>query len=334
MALNGIDISSYQSSINIATVPADFVIVKATEGTGYTNPCFRAHADATLNSGKLLGIYHYISGGNWQAEAQYFVNAVKDYVGRAVLALDFESGDNSSYGDTAYLQQCVQTVYNLTGVHPLLYGSQRDYGRLAAVGNATNCGLWIAQYANNNHTGYQDSPWNEGAYSCAIRQYSSSGALPNYGGNLDLNKFYGDRAAWQAYAKSDKQPQQQVAQSAPQAAHIPAISEITHDGDISTVYVHVPWGVTERVRMAVTRVGNVVTVNGCGGMSAGDAQWAKANEYIPDGFRPTSLATITLTGGRAAILVKPDGSLYYDGDARNCTTHLNGAWITNDNQPE
>ena len=329
MALNGIDISWYQRGINIASIPADFVIVKATEGTGYTNPCFCTQAAETLNSGKLLGIYHYISGGNWQAEAEYFVNTVKDYVGRAVLALDFESGDNSAYGDTAYLQQCAQTVYNLTGVHPLIYGSQRDYGRLAAVSNATNCGLWIAQYPNYTRTGYQDTPWNEGAYSCAIRQYSSSGALPGYGGNLDLNKFYGDAAAWQSYARSDRQTQEQQ-----QAAQVPAVSEITHDGDISTVYVHITWAVSQDIRMAVERVGNVVTVNGCGGMSAGDAQWAKANEYMPEGFRPTSLATITLTGGRAALLVQPDGSIYYDGDARDCTTHLNGTWITNDNQPK
>lgn len=329
MALNGIDISWYQRGINIAAVPADFVIVKATEGTGYINPCFREQADATLNSGKLLGIYHYISGGNWQAEAEYFVNTVKDYVGRAVLALDFESDYNSAYGDTAYLQQCAQTVYNLTGVRPLLYGSQRDYGRLAAVSNATNCGLWVAQYKNYDHIGYQNTPWNEGAYDCAMRQYSSSGALPGYGGNLDLNKFYGDRAAWLAYAKSDRQAQQP--QAAPQ---VPDVSEITHDGDISTVYVHVPWAVSQDIRMAITRVGNVVTVNGCGGIHAGDAHWAKANEYIPEGFKPTVLSTITLTGGRAAILVQPDGSMYYDGDARNCTTHLNGAWVTNDNQPE
>lgn len=332
MALNGIDISWYQRGINIASISADFVIVKATEGTWYTNPCFRTQAAETLNSGKLLGIYHYISGGNWQSEAEYFVNAVKDYVGRAVLALDFESGDNSAYSDTAYLQQCAQTVYNLTGVHPLIYGSQRDYGRLEAVSKATNCGLWIAQYANNAHAGYQNKPWNEDSYSCAIRQYSSAGALPNYGGNLDLNKFYGDAAAWQSYAKSDNQTQQ--SQEEQQTEPMPAVSEITRDGDISTVYVHIPWSVQQDIRMTVVRTGNVVTVNGCGGMSAGDAQWAKANEYIPEGFRPTSLAVITLTGGRAALLVQPDGSMYYDGDSRNCTTHLNGAWVTTDNQPE
>ena len=70
-------------------------------------------------------------------------------------------------------------------------------GRFAGIGNY---GLWIAQYADMNPTGYQAEPWNEGAYDCAMRQYSSCGRLNGYNGNLDLNKFYGDRAAWNKYA--------------------------------------------------------------------------------------------------------------------------------------
>ena len=52
-----------------------------------------------------------------------------------------------------------------------------------------------------NATGYQDKPWNEGAYTCAIRQYSSCGRLNGWGGNLDLDKFYGDKDAWNKYAE-------------------------------------------------------------------------------------------------------------------------------------
>lgn len=66
--------------------------------------------------------------------------------------------------------------------------------------NIGNYGLWIAQYADMNATGYQDKPWNEGAYTCAIRQYSSCGRLNGWGGNLDLDKFYGDKDAWNKYA--------------------------------------------------------------------------------------------------------------------------------------
>ena len=35
MALNGIDISNWQKGIDLSKVPCDFVICKATEGTGY-----------------------------------------------------------------------------------------------------------------------------------------------------------------------------------------------------------------------------------------------------------------------------------------------------------
>ena len=64
MALNGIDVASYQAGLDPAKVPCDFVIVKATQGTTYINPDFTRMADAVLRAGKLLGIYHYASGGN------------------------------------------------------------------------------------------------------------------------------------------------------------------------------------------------------------------------------------------------------------------------------
>jgi GH25 family lysozyme M1 (1,4-beta-N-acetylmuramidase) len=38
MTLKGIDISSYQSDIDLSRVNADFVIVKVTGGTWYENP--------------------------------------------------------------------------------------------------------------------------------------------------------------------------------------------------------------------------------------------------------------------------------------------------------
>lgn len=331
MALNGIDVSSWQTGINIAAVPADFVIVKATQGTWYTSPCFHAQADATLNSGKLLGVYHYITGGNAKAEVQYFVNAIKPYIGRAVLALDFESGDNKVYDDETYLQQCAQTVYNLTGVHPLLYGSQRDYGRLAVVSKATNCGLWIAQYRDYAHIGYQDKPWNEGAYSCAMRQYSSAGALPNYGGNLDLDKFYGGRDAWNKYAQSDRA----TAPPAPKPAPKPAVTPTEHDGDICSITMHIPWGENDDQVMRISRIGSIVTVNGSGWIKSGGGSWVKARERMPEGYRPISNATIRLSGdGTGSLIVKPDGTIYWDGGWKQCYTHINGAWITKDNQPK
>ena len=95
--LDGIDISNYQSGIDTANISADFVIVKATEGTTYLSPSFKTQADAVLSSGKLLGIYHFArTGSTALAQAEYFVKTVKDYLGKAVLFLDWE---NTSYSD-------------------------------------------------------------------------------------------------------------------------------------------------------------------------------------------------------------------------------------------
>ena len=39
--MNGIDISRWQKDIRLSRVPCDFVIVKATQGTGYVSPTFK-----------------------------------------------------------------------------------------------------------------------------------------------------------------------------------------------------------------------------------------------------------------------------------------------------
>ena len=64
MALNGIDISNWQSGINLAVVPCDFVVIKATEGTGYVNPVsFAGLAGRVCGCGKL---YRYTGKGKLQ----------------------------------------------------------------------------------------------------------------------------------------------------------------------------------------------------------------------------------------------------------------------------
>lgn len=221
MTMNGIDVSNWQSGINLAAVPADFVIMKATQGTNYISPdCDRQYQQAK-KAGRLLGVYHYVAGGNAIAEADYFVNNIKGYIGEAILAIDWEAEQNGAWGNEAYLEQLVRRVIERTGVKPLIYSMASRYAQVATVAKKLDCGLWIAQYASNDPTGYQAHPWNEGAYACAIRQYTSAGRLPGYGGNLDLNIAYMDRNAWMKYAaKSGSKPA--AAPSKPAAPAKPA----------------------------------------------------------------------------------------------------------------
>lgn len=197
--LNGIDISNYQPGIELSRVPCDFVIVQHSFGN-YVQSTFSSQANRTLRFGKKLGIYHYVTGQ--AGEIDTFINGVRGYVGRAVLALDFEATDNARWGDFGYLQDFAQRIISELGTHPLLYGSASIYDPLINISHNLNCGLWIAQYASEAQTGYQAQPWNEQAYNMAIFQYSSNGRLYGYNGSLDLDMFYGTDEDWNLYAHS------------------------------------------------------------------------------------------------------------------------------------
>lgn len=197
MALRMIDIASHQAGLNIGAVDTDGVIVKATQGWSYTNPYCVGWVEDALSRGMPVGVYHYIGGGDAKREINFFINSIINWVGKAAICLDWESYQNSAWRDESYLEACIKHAIELTGIPPIVYASQSTFPW--ALCSKYNCGTWVAQYANMDTTGWQDNPWNEGAYSCAIRQYTSSGRISGWSGNLDLNKFYGDRDAWLAY---------------------------------------------------------------------------------------------------------------------------------------
>lgn len=198
--MNGIDISAWQGdeNINLSKVPFDFCIVKATEGTSYKNRYFAAHCDAVLKKKKLLGAYHYANGGDVQKEADYFLAYCKKYIGKAVLVLDWEAKNNHLFGvkDLEWCLQWCSYVQKKTGIKPLIYIQKSAMDAVKKAGY----NLWVAQYPDYEQTGYQAHPWNEGAYNCIIRQYTSVGRLSGYAGNLDLNKAYISAASWNKQA--------------------------------------------------------------------------------------------------------------------------------------
>ena len=202
--MNGIDISSYQAELNAGIVPSDFVFIKATEGTNYINPTWREQAGQVTQANKLLGFYHFASTGNTIAEADFFISVVKDYIGKAVLVLDFEAGAINAWGNVG-ARQFLNRVKEKTGINPMIYMSAevtRQFNWSITPGNNP---LWVAQYASMSPTGYQSAPWTDGKgygawSSAAIHQYSSSGSLANWDGHLDLNLAYINASQWNELA--------------------------------------------------------------------------------------------------------------------------------------
>lgn len=203
--MNGIDISRYQKGINLSVVPCDFVIVKSTQGTSYVSPEFKRQITEAEACGKLLGIYHYAGGGGAIPEAKHFLDVVKDYIGKAILFLDWEGEQNPNFANPEYAKAFLAYVKQDTGIVPFIYMSKsvcRQYSWDSSYP------LWCAQYKNQQPTGYQENPWTDtkgfGAWkTCLILQYSSKGRLPGYNGNLDLDKAYISAEEWNMFAKGE-----------------------------------------------------------------------------------------------------------------------------------
>lgn len=194
--LKGIDISNWQTIDAVNEAP-DFCIIKATQGTSYVSRSCDPQYQKAKALNKLRGIYHYASGGDPIAEADFFINNIKGYIHDAILVLDWESGENPRFNEHAnWCERFIDRVHEKTGVYPLIYMSasvirMADWSRVAK-----KSGLWIAGYPDNRDSWtipdfcYNIGPWE----SVAIWQYTSSN------GRLDRDVAYLDANAWAKYA--------------------------------------------------------------------------------------------------------------------------------------
>ena len=202
--LKGIDISHHQKGIDLGAIAVDFVIIKATEGNGYTDEMCDTFYQKAKSLGKKLGVYHFARpdlGNTAEAEADWFIKETLGYHKEAILVLDWESGDLTN---VAWAKAWLDRVYSKTGVKPVIYmsASVMHSADWSSVANA-DYGLWVANYGTNDGTA-QESVFDRYPLKYwsfyALWQYTSKGRLNGYSGNLDLNYFSGDSSAWDKYA--------------------------------------------------------------------------------------------------------------------------------------
>lgn len=193
--LKGIDISGHQGDTDLSPLPIDFVIVKATEGLTYVNPYCDKKIQQAIKLGKLFGFYHYGRNSDPLQEAQWLLDNTVGYHGLGIPVLDWEEDQSVDW-----VNKFVRYYHSKTDVWPWIYGNPWRFNQ---GGVESNCGRWIAAYPNVLHPNLDydtGSIPNTDGLVCAW-QYASDGRISGYNGNLDLDHFYGDAAAWKAYAK-------------------------------------------------------------------------------------------------------------------------------------
>ena len=203
--LRGIDVSGYQAlgatyshpNVETAYSGSDFVIAKATQGTQPMNRYMTAQLQRALADGKLIGVYHYAEGGSPVAEADAFVACVSAYIGKALLCLDWENGDNDAWGSTVWARQFVDRVYAKTGIYPVVYTYPAGRSQVAYCADVSR--LWIAGYPDNRFSwNLPEMIYNTGTWSdWTIWQYSSAG------GTVDLDVAKLTYAEWEQLAQGE-----------------------------------------------------------------------------------------------------------------------------------
>jgi len=201
VTLNVIDIGKDQAGINLAAVPCDAVIVGVCDAR-VNNPYADAQYQAARRAGKRVGVYQYFR--NDPAEADYFVSQIRGYVGQAMIIIDAETDAPNMVAATLGAAQRIEAG---TGVKPVIYApayllNKYDWTPAVRAGYM----LWLAAYVAgdaaingfNPPAGLQPPKW---WGSCGMWQFTSTGRLPGWNGNLDLSQFYGNGAAWDAYTK-------------------------------------------------------------------------------------------------------------------------------------
>lgn len=151
--IKGVDVSSYQSADSYPLDGYDFVVVKATESTTYTNPKHGAQVKRARDAGRVVGHYHFVRPGSMSAQVDYFLRQAKPQPGE-FLVLDWEDAGVSDKAKNEFLRLCKSR----SGRKTLLYCNV-DFWLNKDKNSECGDGLWIAHYGVSAGNPGVQHPW-------------------------------------------------------------------------------------------------------------------------------------------------------------------------------
>lgn len=192
--IDGTDVSGWQSPYpNYGN--NKFVIVKATEGTGFTNPNHGKQVTAARDAGLLIGHYHYLSAESPEAQADHFFT-VSGWRPGEIMACDTEAPFYMA-DPVEWTRRFIVQLKRHTGYPALTYinsAALNAYDWRSVI--ATGSGLWGAAYNNKGFGDTSEWPF--------VAIWQNSDRDETSGG--DDNVFYGDAAAWKRYGGQNTAP--------------------------------------------------------------------------------------------------------------------------------
>ncbi|MEV8093184.1 GH25 family lysozyme [Kitasatospora sp. NPDC085879] len=158
--IHGYDVSVYQPEHpNVSG--QQFLFVKATEGTSYTNPRMAGQAQTARTAGIALGFYHYPNiAGDPVAQAKHFLSQTR-LLGGEILILDWEWYGQHVTNQKARAYKDAWLAYVKGAAHGhkvILYTDTSNWLNVDQNGNCAD-GLWIADYSHPAGQPPIQHPW-------------------------------------------------------------------------------------------------------------------------------------------------------------------------------
>ena len=191
--LPGADVSVYQGSINWAQASGSlkWAYAKATEGSGYDDPTFKANWAAMKREGMARGAYHFFHPSvNGKAQADHYLAQVGAMgAGDLPPMLDWEvtDGVGRATGE-ANAQAFIDEIHARTGRATVIYTSPGLWPSMSSRSFGSNP-LWVADWTYDpSGCPVLPSGWSNWMY----WQYTDKGSVPGIGGAVDRDVFNGN----------------------------------------------------------------------------------------------------------------------------------------------
>ena len=211
----GIDVSSYQGTIDWAKVKKDgieFAMLRAgfrgwgtsddgTEGKLVQDTKFDENAKGAIKNGIPIGAYFFSQAINEQEaieEAKFVVSIIKDYKITYPVVIDVEySGapnhtgraDNVSKEMRTKICKAFADYIKKAGYTPMIYADKNFATNQLDMTKLSGYSFWLAHYTGATQDNPLDKP---SSYSGKFKmwQYTSSGKVNGITGNTDMNIWY------------------------------------------------------------------------------------------------------------------------------------------------
>ncbi len=198
------DVASGQTGVSFSGAP--IAMVKATEGTNYTNPDYGPAKLRAKEAGAFFCAYHFLRAGNGAGQADHAFSVV----GSTPLMLDVETETLNGVTSTPSVTDAAAFVSQyraLGGVIYLLYLPRWYWASLGSPSLAPLIELGLL-LVSSNYTSYSNSGpgWaSYGGMVPVVWQYTDSGTL-NGVHRVDFNAYQGTLAEFQSQVTTGAQP--------------------------------------------------------------------------------------------------------------------------------